>query len=335
MATSQNEFDRNNDGYKLVNIVKHHGVAIRVSDESKEMDNHIKHFNIENGTTFYLDDFIGHPMICSSNLKDNSERLTEIYNFGWKLMRYLNSVGFIVMINGAKNSFPPKHHELSWEELERIDIYNIVFEYDSYMFDNVVYNSYLEMEENDCKSEEGKLFVRYLKNKSNQDILDDIIDRLWTPKFTKTVNSLKEYNNLPKLYHKDGMIPIEEDYKHIKELLSDEYKNRHFKSPLSYSTKYGQLFYKNIISRILKNQPMILPLIDPVPITKETEVSFDDDKEDEPTMCCICESNPVKTLVLPCMHAVVCRNCSNQLKSTLNAHKCIICRQEITDIIEE
>lgn len=49
--------------------------------------------------------------------------------------------------------------------------------------------------------------------------------------------------------------------------------------------------------------------------------------------CIICNAAPVETLVLPCGHSVVCKNCSNSLKNTNNAKLCIYCRQEIADVI--
>lgn len=51
--------------------------------------------------------------------------------------------------------------------------------------------------------------------------------------------------------------------------------------------------------------------------------------------CIICNSAPIETLVLPCGHSVVCKECSNQLKNTNNAKLCIYCRQEITDVIKD
>jgi len=51
--------------------------------------------------------------------------------------------------------------------------------------------------------------------------------------------------------------------------------------------------------------------------------------------CVVCMEKPADTLVLPCMHQVCCRLCSNALKMTPNALKCILCRQSITDVLAD
>lgn len=50
---------------------------------------------------------------------------------------------------------------------------------------------------------------------------------------------------------------------------------------------------------------------------------------DEPEMCMCCLDRLADTMVLPCEHAVVCRDCSLQLESTSNSWLCIKCRQPI------
>lgn len=50
--------------------------------------------------------------------------------------------------------------------------------------------------------------------------------------------------------------------------------------------------------------------------------------------CIICFENTADTMVLPCMHAIVCRKCSSKLNNTDNAKRCILCRQEITSILD-
>lgn len=55
-------------------------------------------------------------------------------------------------------------------------------------------------------------------------------------------------------------------------------------------------------------------------------------------MCTMCEEHRVDTMVLPCMHAVCCHNCSDALAKdvgSLNATTCIICRTEIVQILVE
>lgn len=52
-------------------------------------------------------------------------------------------------------------------------------------------------------------------------------------------------------------------------------------------------------------------------------------------LCIICMDNIANTMVLPCEHIVICNICSNKLKNTHEAHICIYCRKEITDILIE
>jgi hypothetical protein len=56
---------------------------------------------------------------------------------------------------------------------------------------------------------------------------------------------------------------------------------------------------------------------------------------EEPVTCIVCMEKPADTLVLPCNHQVACRACSDRLKSTPNAHKCILCRQSITSVVTD
>ena len=52
--------------------------------------------------------------------------------------------------------------------------------------------------------------------------------------------------------------------------------------------------------------------------------------EDDKEVCMICMENEANTMVLPCEHCVVCRECSARLESTNNSWLCIKCRQIIT-----
>ncbi len=56
---------------------------------------------------------------------------------------------------------------------------------------------------------------------------------------------------------------------------------------------------------------------------------------EEQNMCSICFENPIETMVLPCMHGMACRACSDKLKGTENEDKCIYCRQKIEEILYE
>ena len=53
----------------------------------------------------------------------------------------------------------------------------------------------------------------------------------------------------------------------------------------------------------------------------------------EPDMCMVCLSSHAETLVMPCGHSVACRECSQGLAETVNAHLCIVCRTPIERIL--
>ena len=55
---------------------------------------------------------------------------------------------------------------------------------------------------------------------------------------------------------------------------------------------------------------------------------------DEDFECMICLTNKPDTMVLPCEHVIVCKQCSAQLKNTNDAKKCVRCRRLITHILE-
>ncbi len=56
---------------------------------------------------------------------------------------------------------------------------------------------------------------------------------------------------------------------------------------------------------------------------------------DEDVICVVCLEKPADTLVLPCQHQVCCKACSDKLKTTPNAHICVVCRQPITDVLAD
>lgn len=49
--------------------------------------------------------------------------------------------------------------------------------------------------------------------------------------------------------------------------------------------------------------------------------------------CFICLTNEPDTVVLPCMHKVVCGECSKKLSTTNDKHTCVRCRRPITDVL--
>jgi hypothetical protein len=59
------------------------------------------------------------------------------------------------------------------------------------------------------------------------------------------------------------------------------------------------------------------------------------DHEDEDNECVICMDKKPDTLVLPCMNCVVCRACSEQLKTTGDARVCVKCRRPIDSVEQD
>ena len=70
----------------------------------------------------------------------------------------------------------------------------------------------------------------------------------------------------------------------------------------------------------IKTNPPITPS---VIIAKEDEIA-----------CCVCLVNLPNTLVIPCGHCVVCKECSDKLKETTNSKTCVYCKTQITSIFE-
>ena len=65
--------------------------------------------------------------------------------------------------------------------------------------------------------------------------------------------------------------------------------------------------------------------------TESAEKSEDEDDG----MCLVCYENVADTLVVPCMHQVVCCLCSDKLENTADKHRCIRCRQLIKEIYRD
>lgn len=60
-----------------------------------------------------------------------------------------------------------------------------------------------------------------------------------------------------------------------------------------------------------------------------------DDDNDMIELCMICMERPPNTLVLPCQHCVVCKECSEKLGDTPVAKKCVRCMRSITSILHD
>jgi hypothetical protein len=63
----------------------------------------------------------------------------------------------------------------------------------------------------------------------------------------------------------------------------------------------------------------------PIPIIADAE-------EEQPLKCLVCMDRTANTLVEPCGHSVVCKECSQGLESTPNKTLCIMCRTPIVSI---
>lgn len=67
---------------------------------------------------------------------------------------------------------------------------------------------------------------------------------------------------------------------------------------------------------------------------EKNEVEKVKEENDELEECMICFDKPPDTMVLPCEHCVVCRDCSVKLKNTNDHHTCLRCRRSITHILD-
>lgn len=62
---------------------------------------------------------------------------------------------------------------------------------------------------------------------------------------------------------------------------------------------------------------------------KKIEIKKDKNEMEEIELCMVCLDKEPDTMVLPCEHCVVCKECSIVLEKTINSMKCIKCRQNI------
>lgn len=72
---------------------------------------------------------------------------------------------------------------------------------------------------------------------------------------------------------------------------------------------------------------------DVVVVPPPPQVAAGPSDADEVTECMICMDARPDTLVLPCEHVVVCRECSAGLRATRDAHTCVRCRRSITEVL--
>lgn len=89
---------------------------------------------------------------------------------------------------------------------------------------------------------------------------------------------------------------------------------------------------------LLQNPALDYPLCTYTSAPEEPQSAPTEEPQSAPTEegireCMVCLDRPPDTLVLPCMHCVVCRECSDGLKSTNDARTCLRCRCPIEDIV--
>jgi hypothetical protein len=108
------------------------------------------------------------------------------------------------------------------------------------------------------------------------------------------------------------------------------------KKPQCEKTAKGNYFnwdifqdYDPITLADLKDSVKILEIT--IPPEKPIENTLNKFREE---LCMICMEKEPESMVLPCEHSVVCRDCSLKLRDTNNKNKCIKCRVEITHILE-
>lgn len=126
-----------------------------------------------------------------------------------------------------------------------------------------------------------------------------------------------------------------------------------------WKTEAGKAFARKILETCPQlrlrypelNEPLVLP-VDPdlyvpgldwpppdrsVPAAAEinNRKRVAEEKSDEINDCMVCLEHKADTMVLPCQHQVACRGCSDRLRDTPNAHKCIMCRQPITSVLAD
>lgn len=73
----------------------------------------------------------------------------------------------------------------------------------------------------------------------------------------------------------------------------------------------------------------------PPPAKKARLNERGEEEGEEEAVCMVCMDRRPNTLVLPCMHVVVCVACSERLKGTPNARQCIYCRQPIESVQQD
>ena len=66
---------------------------------------------------------------------------------------------------------------------------------------------------------------------------------------------------------------------------------------------------------------------------KIIEITNNKDEEDD-NLCWICYEAIADTMVMPCEHVIVCKQCSDKLKKTNDKTTCVKCRRPITHVLD-
>ena len=75
--------------------------------------------------------------------------------------------------------------------------------------------------------------------------------------------------------------------------------------------------------------------LDPIMVLVESpNKKLKEEIKEELQECMICLDKIADTMILPCEHVVVCKECSIGLRNTNDHHTCVRCRRPITDILE-
>lgn len=137
----------------------------------------------------------------------------------------------------------------------------------------------------------------------------------------KSINRLKEMIKLnPRLqtmvhygFYDEWNYLTEEGRAFCRELRKTSYFD-HGEKREDYRTwaTFDQCDYRTLLNKV------VLPLLD-------------DDNDD---LCVVCMEKRADTMVLPCEHNVVCKECSLQLeKDALNKDKCVKCRRDVVHVL--
>jgi hypothetical protein len=222
-------------------------------------------------TTLIHDDFIGHGYLTV--LWNEYNKIPTIFNTMLQLGLWFKTN------NKAAAIFRPADDPVFSEELmEKKCIENVkeILE----LMPNCLHDSYYikdaYLEPWNYKTDEGKEFCKYLRNKKH---LDDL--------------------------------PL-------------DHKDNHYLWPI----------FQNYDPETLLTLPEVVEEA-PNKKLKEEQVEAEvEEKEEDLQECMICLDKVADTMVLPCEHVCVCKECSAGLRNTNDHHTCVRCRRDITDILE-